>query len=273
MADQQYFINKDKYDALKQQMNFEQLVTRLPADKLVILDWPSVISSFKDDENKPWAISHPSTSMNAYGGRLRAHIVSDNEEIDMEIFSFSQGQKVAIDMALRDATNSNAPFIAYKAQNECIGDFCLVPGIMDHVNFMILVYGNIRIDLNHFNSEKEVLSVARYIQSAMEKAVMENPEKRLPARPTFKYTIEPARPGEGETFFIKVMPAPLDKYAAKEFDVARKLLTDNIEYERNMGNNVYKFTAKSAGTGKVAFNLMDKKTLWVFTDEVTVNID
>jgi hypothetical protein len=271
MAEQPYFINQDKYEHLKQQINYEQLVTQLPQDKVVILDWSSIMSSFKDDENRAWTISHPSTSMRAYDGRLSASLVSGKERMTIEISSFNQGQKAAIEMALRDATNNNAPFIGYRLQDECVGDFCLVPSMMAHVNYMIFIYGNILIKLNHFNDEKEVLSVARYIQTAMEKAVAANPEQRLPARPTFQYTIEPARPVVGETFFIHVAPA--EKHDGWEFNVAKKLLTDNIEYERNMGHNVYKFTAKSVGRGKAAFNLMDKKTLWVFTDEVTVNID
>jgi len=55
--------------------------------------------------------------------------------------------------------------------------------------------------------------------------------------------------------------------------VAEKFLTNNIEYERDMGNNTYQFSVKSAGEGRVAFNLMDRKTLWVFTDTVMVDID
>jgi len=70
---------------------------------------------------------------------------------------------------------------------------------------------------------------------------------------------------------VSVSPSEIDP--AWEFDVAEKFLSHNIEYEQQMANNTYRFSVKSAGEGRVAFHLMDRKTLWVFTDTIIVDID
>ena len=63
------------------------------------------------------------------------------------------------------------------------------------------------------------------------------------------------------------------KLDPRAFRVAKDLISNNIEYQENLGDGVYKFTAKAVGIGTAAFSLLDKKTLWAFTDTVTVHID
>jgi hypothetical protein len=198
---------------------------------------------------------------------------SDKGNIRIVVNSLSLGQEDAIDLALWEATNSNALFVYYKHEPNSFSTFCLVPREGDIVDAVKFVYGNIVIELNQPAFDTDVLPVARALQSAMEKAVAANPEGRLPARPKITYTVTPTRITVGESFTVTAKFGAGHKRDPMTFDVASELVSSNIEYEEDLGEGVYKFTAKAAGPGTVAFSLLDKKTLWVFTDSVPVNID
>ena len=206
-------------------------------------------------------------------GRLKINLDSDKGSIRVIVHSLSQGQEDAIDLALWEATNSNAPFVYYKYDPHCFSTFCLIPRQGSTVESMTFVYGNIMIELRHSGSGHDVLSVARYLYSAMEKAVAANPEGRLPARPKITYTVAPAQIKAGDGFTVTAKFGAGQQKEPRTFDVAGELVSGNVEYEEDLGDNVYKFTAKAAGQGTVSFKLLDKKTLWVFTDSVTVNIE
>ena len=268
-------INQDKIDVIKREMNFPQFIRQLPPDKRVILDWASLLSGFKDAEGTTWRTRADgcSYSRRAEHGALDTRLRSDKGNIQIVVNSLNQGQEDAIDWALWDATNSNAPFVPRKYEPQCFSTLCLIPRQQSTVEFMSIVYGNIAINLTQYGSGNDVRPVARYLQSAMEKAVAANPEQRLPPRPKVVYTVSPTRIKAGETFTVTAKFSAGHQRDPRSFDVANELLSSNIEYEEDLGGDVYKFTAKAAGQGTVAFSLLDKKTLWVFTDTVTVDID
>lgn len=275
MAEERLSLNQDKLDALKQEMNYTQFIRQLPPDKRVILDWQALLSVIKDDEGIIWRTHSEDASYGyqAGHGRLKTHLRSDSVNITIVAHSLSQGQKEAIDAALFDATNSNAPFVPYKFEPHCFSTLCLIPRQQDVVESILFVYGNIMIDLVSSDSEYNVLPFARALHAAMQKAVAANPEGKLPARPHVSYTVNPTRVKVGENFTVTAKFDGSAQLDPKTFRVAKKLISSNIEYQKNLGAGVYKFTAKAAGMGTAAFGLFDKKTLWVFNDNVTVHID
>ncbi len=267
-------LNQDKLDTLKREMGYEAVINQLPKDKLVILDWENALKVFKDTEGRVWRISYPSSSARTYQGDLTANLKSGNEEMHIVVHSMSLGQKDAVNLALWQATNTNAPFIWYKHDPRCFSDFCLTPRMSDNVSDVKFNYGNILIELNRLaGDDKNVLPVAQYLQSIMEKAVAENPDQKLPSRPKIVYTVNPTQIKSGETFTVTTKSGPGYQKALWAFDVAPDMISDNIDYKEDLGDGVHKFTAKAAGKGTISFSLMDKKTLWVFTDTVSVNIE
>ena len=56
-------------------------------------------------------------------------------------------------------------------------------------------------------------------------------------------------------------------------DVLSGLIVYPFDQAKAVLQQYREFAAKAPGPGTVAFSLMDKKTLWVFTDTVTVNIE
>jgi len=272
MAFERFSLNQDKIDTLKREMNYTQVIARLPEEKIVILDWETALNHFKDDEGTVWNSNNISYGDEAGHGYLDASLRSTHGQVGVVIHSLSEGAKTAIDLALWEATNSNADFIYYKYAENVVGEFSLVPRDGKIVRSIYFVYGNILIKLTHSNYEarQDVLSIARYLQVVMEKAVKINPQGMFPVRPMFQYSVGSQQIKARQTFNVTVTP-DYDQ-ALVRFDVAEEMLSENIEYEENLGDSVYKFTAKVAGSGTVAFKVMDKKTLWAFTDTFTVNI-
>ena len=254
----------------KQEIGYENIIRNLPEERIVSLNWQDLLQVFEDTDHTKWKLSHPSIGMSYKRGSLTANIVSSDGEANIAIYSYNQNRKHAIDDMLWKATDTSAPFMSYKVSGEKIGDFCLVPRKSDNVYSIKYVYGNILVDIRHLNSDKDVLPVARYLQSAMEKAVAANPEKKLPTRPKITYSITPTQVRAGETFTVTL---PTD-YPNEQWDFgfAEELLTPNIVYDKKR-MNILTLKAVSPGKGVVSFSLMDKKTLWVFTDTVTINID
>jgi hypothetical protein len=266
-------LNQDKLDTLKKEMGYDSVIQQLPKDKIVILDWENTLKGFTDTNGRMWRISSPSSSMHSYEGRLSANLKSGNEVVRIVVHSMSLGQKDAIDLALWQATNTSAPFIWYKYDPRCFSNFCLIPRAKEHVSALYFNYGNILIELDHFDVDKDVIPVARYLQSAMEKAVAENPEQKLPPRPKITYTMTPTQITTGETFTVTAKQELAYQKVLWNFDIAQKLISDNINCKEDMGDFIYKFMAKATGKGSISYNLMNKKTLWVFTDVVSVNIE
>jgi hypothetical protein len=52
-----------------------------------------------------------------------------------------------------------------------------------------------------------------------------------------------------------------------------RLVSDNIEYQEDATEGVFRYTALAVGPGTVSVDLLDKQTLWVFTDTVPVNVE
>ena len=272
MATERVSLNQDKIDVLKREMNYAQFIRQLPKDKRVILDWQALLSVFKDSEGTIWRtrVQDYFYSRDAEHGALDTRLRSDKGSIRIVVHSLSQGQEDAIDLALWDSSMSNAPFVPYKYEPQCFSTLCLIPRQQSTVEFMTFVYGNIVIDLSYSGDNNDVRPVAHYLQSAMEKAVAANPEQRLPARPKITYTVTPTRIKAGETFTVTL---PTDYPNTQwDFGFSEELLTPNITYDKKR-MNIITLKAVSPGKGVVSFSLMDKKTLWVFTDTVTVNID
>jgi len=273
MAVERFSLNQSKIDTLKQEMNYAQVIARLPKQKVVILDWSAVLSHFEDDEGTVWDLDISTYGDETGHGYLGASLHSSLGSVSAVIHSLSDGAKAAIDLALWEATNNNADFIYYKYAENVVGDFSLVPRNGNIVRSLLFVYGNILIELSYatYEDQQDVLSIARYLQVIMDKAVVANPEGALPARPAFQYSVGSQQIKAGRTFKVTVTP-DYDQTVVN-FDVAEDMLSANIEYEEGLGDGVYRFTAKAAGAGTVAFSVMDKKTLWTFTDMLTVNID
>lgn len=266
-------INQPKIDVIKQEMNFEQFIRQLPPDKRVILDWQALLNEFKDTDGTIWRVDYSSYSFRAEHGVLGLNLKSNQGILGLSVHSLSQGQEDAIDLALFDSTNSNASFVSYKYEPQCPGTFCLVPRHDNNLGSMMFVYGNILIKLNCAESGSNCQSVARFLQASMEKAVVRNPEGNLPSRPQITYVVTPKRVKAGESFTVTAEFGGGYNLDPDFFDVGKELLSSNIEYEEELRSGVYKFTAKSAGPGTVAFSLLDKKTLWVFTDNVPLTIE
>ena len=265
-------INQDKIDVIKREMNFPQFIRQLPPDKRVVVNWPVLLSEFKDAEGTIWRVRKGDEPIifESEHGELTTRLQSDKYSIHIGVHSLSRGQEDAIDLALFSSTNSNAPFVPYKYEPNCVSTFCLIPRQRSAAESLIFVYGNIAIDLTHYGSGCDVRPVARYLQSAMEKAVAANPEQRLPPRPKIVYTVTPTQVKVGETFTVTL---PTDYPNAQwDFGFSAELLTPNITYDKKR-MNILTLKAVSPGKGGVSFSVMDKKTLWVFTDTVTVNID
>lgn len=268
-------LNQGKIDVIKHEMDFPRFIQQLPPDKRIILDWPALLSEIKDAEGVVWRMrkgDEPSL-FQAHHGELTTRLRSDNNNVHLNIHSLSLGQEDAIDLALFTSTNSNAPFVPYKYEPQCFSTLCLVPRQANIVKSVIFVYANIVVDLTHYGSDYNVLPLARTLHTAMQKAAAANPEGKLPAWPRITYTVNPARAKAGETFTITVKFGEGAKLDPHTFDVAQDLISNNIEYEEDLGGGVFRFTAKSPGMGTAAFSLLDKKTLWVFTDTVTVHVD
>ena len=268
-------INQDKIDVIKREMKFEQFIRQLPPDKRVILDWPALLSEIKDEEGVVWRMRKGDEPglFQVHHGELTTRLLSDKNNVHLNIHSLSLGQEDAIDLALFISTNSNAPFVPYKYEPQCFSTLCLVPRQTNTGKSVIFVYGNIAVDLTHYGSDYNVLPLARALHAAMQKAVAANPDGKLPARPHISYAVDRTPIKVGETFTVTAKCGGGARLDPGTFDVAQDVVSDNIEYEKDLGNGVYKFTAKAAGIGTVAFSLLDKKTLWVFTDTVTVHID
>ncbi len=272
MAFERFSLNQDKIDTLKREMNYTQVIARLPEEKIVILDWEVALKRFNDDEGTIWSSSNISYGDEAGHGYLDASLHSARGQVGVVIHSLSEGAKTAIDLALWEATNSNADFIYYKYAKNVVGEFSLLPRDGGIVRSIYFVYGNILIKLIHsdYDAKQDVLSIARYLQVLMEKAVKINSQGMPPVRPMFQYSASSQQIKARQTFNVTVTPG-YDQ-ALVRFGVAEEMLSENVEYEENLGDGVYKFTAKAAGSGTVAFKVMDKKTLWAFTDTFTVNI-
>ena len=268
------FYHQKMLDEFKREIRFEQLLNKLPKDKIVLVNWGQAIKEFKDAEGTTWR-GDISTVFGADDfGHMSASLESSQGTINIQISSMRDGQREAIEHALREAATTSMPYINSRVYEPCFADFCLTLRDSPISSRFRFVYGNIYVWLDYVDvDDKDVLPVARYLQSVMEKVVVANPDHKLPARPKTAFTISPTQIKAGETFTVTVKPGAGYQKALWYFDVAQDQLSDNVEYEEDLGDNVYKFTAKAPGPGTVAFNLMDKKTLWVFTDTVTVNIE
>lgn len=264
-------INQSKIDVIKQEMNFPRFIQQLPPDKRVIIDWPALLSEIKDTEGTVWRAIDTSYSCDTEHGEMEVHLKSGKDSIGVSIHSLTQGQEDAIDWALWNATNSNAPFVYFKHEPNCFSSFCLVPRKGNVVESIFFVYGNIAVKLTKYGYD--VLPLARALHAAMQKAVAANPEGKLPDRPKIIYTVNPPRVNAGEGYTVTAKFDGGAQLDPKGFRVAEELISNNIEYQENLGAGVYKFIAKTAGMGTAAFSLFDKKTLWVFTDSVTVHVD
>lgn len=271
---QQPFYNQEMLDDFKREIRFERIVSGLPPDKLVLVDWVQAIKEFKDTEGTLWRGRISSVfGMNDFG-RMDGSLKSSQGQININITLMRDGQRAAIEHALQEVATTSMDHINSRVYEPCFADFCLTLKHSRTISRLRFVYGNMYIWLDDVDeSDKDVLPVARYLQSLMEKAVAANPEGKLPPRPHISYTVNPKRVKVGENFTVTAKFDGGAQLDPKAFRVAKDLISSNIEYQENLGGGVYKFTAKAAGMGTVAFGLFDKKTLWVFNDNVTVHID
>lgn len=276
---QQPFYHQEMLDAFKREIRFEQLLQKLPEDKRVLVDWEAVLREVKDTEGTVWRGVKPSVYGMASFGLLSDNLKSDKGVVGLKVYSLPKGQRAAIEEALRNVATTSMHRINKRIYEPCFADFCLAPKDSMFYAFFSFVYGNLYVGLNYIELHDQnalgenVLPLARALHTAMQKAVAANPEGKLPARPRITYTVNPARAKAGETFTITVKFGEGAKLDPHTFDVAQDLLSNNIEYEEDLGGGVFKFTAKAPGMGTAAFSLLDKKTLWVFTDTVTVHVD
>ena len=275
------FLHQKKLDAFKHEIRYERVLEKLPPDKRVLLDWGPIVSEIKDAEGVTWRGKDPSVFAAGAMANLSVSLKSELGIVSMNVYSLRDGQKEAVEEALHYVASSSTDRVQREIYESCFADFCLAPRMAagNRADRFDFVYGNIYIHLDCIEYlgdstgiEGDVLPLARAFQSAMEKAVFANPEGRLPARPRISYTVTPTRIKVGETFIVTTSFAGGAKLDPRTFDVAQDLVSNNVEYEKDLGNS-YKFAAKAAGIGTVAFSLLDKKTLWVFTDTVTVHID
>lgn len=275
------FLHQKTLDAFKHEIRYERVLEKLPPDKRVLLDWGQVLKEFKDTEGVTWRGKDPSVFAVGSMANLNVSLKSELGIVGMDVYSLANGQKEAIEVALHTVSMTSMERVNRQLYEPCFADFCLEPrdplfeNIMSRFDF---VYGNLYVKLHYIeyvgkSYERNVLPLARALHGAMEKAVAANPDGRLPARPKISYTVSPTPVKIGETFTVTAKFGAGAQLDPRTFNVADELISSNIEYEKNLGDGVYKFTAKAVGFGTVAFSLLDKKTLWVFTDTVTVNID
>lgn len=275
------FLHQKKLDAFKHEIRYERLLSKLPPDKRVLVDWGQLLKEFKDAEGVTWRGKDPSVFAIGSMANLNVNLKSDLGIVGMNVYSLTDGQKEAIEVALHTVSMTSMEQVDHRLYEACFADFCLEPrdplfeNIMSRFDF---VYGNLYVELHYIeyagkSYERNVLPIARALHAAMQKAVAANPEGKLPARPRVSYTVNPTRVKVGENFTVTAKFDGGAQLDPKTFRVAKDLVSNNIEYQENLGTGVYKFTATLPGMGTVAFSLLDKKTLWVFSDTVTVHID
>lgn len=274
------FLHQEELDAFKHEIGYERLLEKLPPDKRVLLDWEQTVKEFKDTEGTMWRGKTTSVFGMASMASLSVSLKSDTGIVSMNVYSLPGGQKEAIEEALHSVAMTSMRQIHRKLYEPCFADFCLAPksllGSMDRFDF---VYGNLYVKLDciehlgRWAGGGNVLPIARALHAAMERAVAANPEGRLPARPKITYAVNPTHIKVGESFTVTATFGTGSQMDPKTFDVANELLSTNVEYEEDLGKGVFKFTAKTPGPSTVAFGLLDKKSLWVFTDTVPVTIE
>lgn len=279
------FLHQKKLDAFKHEIRYERVLEKLPPDKRVLLDWEQIVQGFEDTERVKWRGKNPSLFAIGSMANLSVSLKSDLGIVGMNVYSLADGQKEAIEVALHTVSMTSMMQVNRQLYEPCFADFCLEPrdplfaNVMSRFDF---VYGNLYVELHYIeyagertitNMDGNVLPLARALHATMQKAVAANPEGKLPARPRISYTVHPTPVKVGEAFTVTAAFGGGAQLDPKVFRVAKDLISDNMEYEKNLGNGVYKLAAKAAGIGTVAFSLLDKKTLWVFTDTVTVHID
>ncbi len=81
MAFERFSLNQDKIDTLKREMNYTQVITRLPEEKIVILDWEVALKRFNDDEGTLWNSSNISYGDEAGHGYLDASLHSARGQV------------------------------------------------------------------------------------------------------------------------------------------------------------------------------------------------
>lgn len=271
---EELFYNQPMLDAFKREIQFDKIIDNPPEDKFILVDWSVALKEFQDSEGIVWRLTDMSTYEFELNGGLRSSIESKQGRIDIQVHSIPKGQAMAIEFALRTVATTSMDYVNWRDYQPCFSDFCLTPLDSKIAHYFLFVYGNISIQLDYWDVyDTSVLPVARYLQSVMEKAVAANPDKNLPLRPSFIYTVNEQQVNAKKSFTLTVKPGESYSRALWDFDVAQDLLSDNIEYEEELGDNTYKFTAKSAGKGTIVFSLMDRKTLYLFTDTVSVNIE
>lgn len=275
-----FIVDLDKVDRYKRKINYDEILKKLSPRKVVLVDWANTLKEFRDADGATWRTSDIVVNNQQITGNLKARLESEWGSIRIEIVSVPPKTPwvTTVDYALYKVSQlTNSIVLTYRAYKDYPGDLGLTSSYIDHS--IALVYGNIFIEMDswlhhgEYNFVKSIGPVAHYLQAAMEKAFASNPEGKLPARPSITYTANPTRVKAGETFTITAKFDGGRKLDPRSFDVAKDLISDNLEYAEDLGGGVFKFTAKSPGMGTVAFSLLDKKTLWVFTDSVTVHVD
>lgn len=269
------FYNQNVLDAFKKEIQYEKRLKSLPEDKFVLVDWKSTLNQFTDSEGVTWLSTRMSTFEAHLYGRLSATLKSDLGTIKVVVHSIQEGQKSAIEFALREAATTSMSYVDMKYYDSCFSDFCLVGTNPRVVDYTMFIFGNIFVQLDFYNEyNKDLLPVARYIQSVMEEAVADNPEKKLPGRPQFNYTVNQTKIKSKSSFTLTVGPGVGYSRELWDFGVAEELMnSEHIEYDEELGSDVYKFSAKKSGQGTIAFSLMDRKTLHIFSDTITVDIE
>ncbi|MBL1276965.1 MAG: hypothetical protein COB30_012845 [Ectothiorhodospiraceae bacterium] len=248
------FYNQGLLDEFKNEIQYKKIISGLPDDKFVQVDWSSLLNNITDSNGVVWkGDDYGSYQVQQYG-ELTSTLVSDLGAINVTIHSIPSGQKSAIDFALRSAATTSMDSIQMKYYQSYFSDFCLIGMNPRVVNFIMYIFGNIFVELEYYNDYKrndynqDVLPIARYIQSVMEKAVASNPDKKLPSRPQFKYTINQSKIKAKSSFTLTVEPGIGYSREFWDFGVAKELNSEHVEYDEQLGSGVYKFINRGQTT-------------------------
>ena len=260
-------LNQNLLDDFKTSIGYSNLVAHAPTEKHITIDWQNALQKITDSNGTVWTSQTKAPILDVSGeAHLRLTLESHNGAAIIDIVFLPGTWKERLNSALLSLAFTNASSINYKIDPH-IDDVFLIPKDQTEMSFVNFLYGHFNIKISHWDGHN-VAPLAEAIYQLMQHNTLKTARKN-----NIEFHIVADKPQYSVGSFIRLkLESKKNNWSSERIHFeASTLHSEHLEYIEK-SDNVLVFKALKKGKINIPLSIMDKKTLYVETKSVTIEI-
>jgi hypothetical protein len=259
-------FREEMVDRFKQRIDFDGAMRTEILGRMVVVTWPDMLSAPGIGQGG-WSIAATTTKSIAGGVERKWVLRKGAEEVDVIAFVSSTAVEPARQFFLSQASNTMMPEVPLERGPTHLGTLSAASQPHPAMGSLLWVFRNICTGIKRFDTQLDILAIARWLQARYEAALVPSDSPLLRSLPSVDASPRRAMTGEPIEIKAQIDPASAPRYIMKlQFDIAAIRLKEQDGLRARL-------EGKAPGHTTVQAHLIDSATLISGITPVELDID